>query len=228
MNAGDRRGDAHHPLPPCPDDLPYPGDDRPLRLVDDTSSADKDWLGDDDHDENGRRIPGTNPHDHWLHPAARPSSRRRARAMQRRRRILDLRAEGLAFAEIARHLGFGSVEGCRQAYRRALDDVREVAEEHRDLQLARLEEAIRVLMPLVRTGDLKAVDRLVKVIDRIARLAGLDKVPPHLSVSPDTTADGPESVRAVTALLAAYPHLLQPAARVVDGEPPDGSGPRLG
>lgn len=62
-----------------------------------------------------------------------------------------------------------------------------------------------------------AIDRLVKVIDRIARLAGLDKLPPQLSVSADTTADGPESVRAVTALLATYPHLLQPAARVVDG-----------
>jgi hypothetical protein len=29
MNADDQRGDAH-PLPPCPDDLPDPGD-RPTR-----------------------------------------------------------------------------------------------------------------------------------------------------------------------------------------------------
>jgi hypothetical protein len=36
-------------------------DNWPLRLVDDTSNADKDWLGDDDYDDNGRRIPGTNP-----------------------------------------------------------------------------------------------------------------------------------------------------------------------
>lgn len=113
-------------------------------------------------------------------------------------RATQLRAEGLTFQQIADRLGYGHRDLARRAVERALlATVRESADELRTLELDRLDrlwaEAWAVLKadhPTVSHGQvvrddagavvvdwrptLAAIDRLLRVMDRRARLLGLD------------------------------------------------------
>jgi hypothetical protein len=109
------------------------------------------------------------------------TSPRRIVAREREQRALALRREGLTMAGIAAALGM-SRAGAHRAVVRALDATkREIAEEAdalRALQLERIEAGIRALWPAYVRGELGAVDRMVRLLDRQARLCGLDLRPP--------------------------------------------------
>lgn len=98
--------------------------------------------------------------------------------IQEKRRIakaVELAAEGTDFREIANQLGYKDDQIARQAVRRALEaTMAQSTGFYREMQLTRMQRAIRALMPQVDDGDLKAIDVLIKVEERIARLMGLD------------------------------------------------------
>lgn len=118
-----------------------------------------------------------------------------------------LRNEGWSYAAIAEHLGFRNGAAAGLAVKRALlDIVQEPASELRQLELARLDEALRVAFEVLRTKHLvvshglvvrarivdpvtkkrvsvpllddaprlQAIDRIVKIAERRAKLLGLD------------------------------------------------------
>ena len=98
---------------------------------------------------------------------------------------IDLRREGLTYGEIAERLGYSDGTGARNAVVRGLDRaLREPADELRELEAARLDRAQVAIWPGVLSGDVKNVLALIKIMERRARLLGLDA---PLRVSGDVT-----------------------------------------
>jgi hypothetical protein len=108
-------------------------------------------------------------------PKAEPARRPRVTAQDReirRLRIFALRQVGRSYDEIARQENLTS-ERIRQIVvdtleRRLLDPVRD----HARLQIARLDPALRLAAEKVATGDLRGVDRLIKLLDRLDKYQG--------------------------------------------------------
>lgn len=89
--------------------------------------------------------------------------------------VCAMRSEGIAYEEIAQRLG---LSGKGQAYRicqRALRRVpAESVMEMRTVEGRRLDEITTVLWPRARGGDIRAIGTLLKVMERRARLFGLE------------------------------------------------------
>lgn len=120
-----------------------------------------------------------------------PTSGRRAKAAERRREAFRLRKEGATFREIGEALGVSGT-AARKAILAELEtinaDTREIAGELIALEAARLDEAHKAIWPKVEVGDLRAIDRMLKIMERRARLFGLDA---PSKIAP-TTPDGNE------------------------------------
>lgn len=116
-------------------------------------------------------------------PATAP---RRIAAAERRRQALELRKAGATFREIADGLGYRSVSGAHKAVMKALTDIPVAAvEELRTLEGERLDAMQMNLWTRARGGDREAVEQVLKIMARRARLLGLD-----LPVGLDVTSGG--------------------------------------
>lgn len=96
----------------------------------------------------------------------------------RQRTIYKMKVAGHTLREIARALGISHVQVKRDfdeanAFLQRLEYEDLIVA--RDLALARLDAAIVVLMPKVRSGSLFAIDRLIAIEARRASLLGLDQ-----------------------------------------------------
>ena len=110
-------------------------------------------------------------------PASSLPSPRRASARERdnrRIRILAMVQDGCSNAEIARQEGL-SRERVRQIVAEAVDTGGSAAKlVHARVQIARLEPALRLAARSVGEGDLGAIDRLLRVLDRLDKYAAID------------------------------------------------------
>ena len=95
----------------------------------------------------------------------------------RRQKALDLRCSGAGYRQIGQQLSVSHV----QAYRDVHDALAEVAvlqkrtaEKLRDLERSRLDQMQLALWPAVQAGDVLAVRAVVAIMDRRAKLLGLD------------------------------------------------------
>lgn len=96
-------------------------------------------------------------------------------ARDKQRRALELRAEGRTLADIADELGYADKASAHNAITRTLDRHESAAvDELRALEGARLDLLQKAVWPLAMAGDLAAVRECVRIIDRRARLLGLD------------------------------------------------------
>lgn len=104
---------------------------------------------------------GRQPHDH--------------NAAMREQQVLKLRIDGLEFDEIAKQTGYQDKSGAYKAYRRAVARIpKPQAEEEINNQLMRLNRAVNALQFKINKGDTFAIDQLIKLEDRRAKLLGLD------------------------------------------------------
>ena len=88
--------------------------------------------------------------------------------------IIELRHEGYVWREIATMVDM-SIAGVVKAYKRAL--MRHpiaTIEEHRELELDRLDNLQRTYWQPAVNGNLRAADYVLRVIDKRAKLLGLD------------------------------------------------------
>jgi hypothetical protein len=121
---------------------------------------------------------------------------RQVRAHERHLQALELRKAGVTYEVIAGQLGYANASGARKAVVSALKaTLREPAAELRELELARLDAMLLPLWRPVQAGDEKAVDRALRIMERRARLLGLDR----------KTAEGevPDTVKVVVEYLDA-------------------------
>ena len=95
--------------------------------------------------------------------------------IQKERDCLLMRQQGFTFEEIAHKLAYKGESGAREAFRRALvRTLQEPASEVRELELSRLDALMTVAWDKAMSGDLKAIDRVLKIQDRRARYLGID------------------------------------------------------
>ena len=100
---------------------------------------------------------------------------RRVQAHERHLQALALRKAGATYQEIAKHLGYAHAKGAYTAVASALRaTLREPADEVRELEVARLDSALLAVWRRVQVGDDKAIDRLLRISERRAKLLGLD------------------------------------------------------
>ena len=94
---------------------------------------------------------------------------------ERKLRALELRKAAVPYQQIADELGYRSASGAFNAVKAALKaTLREPAEELRELELARLDAMLLPLWRRIQRGDEKAIDRALRIMERRARLLGLD------------------------------------------------------
>lgn len=126
-------------------------------------------------------------------------------AAQRREKALRLRAQGYRYREIAEAVGYNDTSAAWNAVKQALDELRDrtadQADRYRILEDQRLD---MLAAPLWRrltrtvtdpqTGDeaiepnYRAVDRLIRIAERRARLWGLDETDRHRQAADDAQA----------------------------------------
>jgi hypothetical protein len=105
---------------------------------------------------------------------ARPPGRDRAAREARQVQALHLRLAGLSYDAIAHQLGYHHRAAAYRAVLRALTATqREAAPAVRALELARLDALLERVWPKALAGHLPAVDRVLAILDRRARLLGL-------------------------------------------------------
>lgn len=107
---------------------------------------------------------------------------------------LQLKQDGLTFDEIAERLHFANRSSAWKAVQRAikLTDVAATRDEHRAVELARLDEMTSALAPKIKQGDLAAMDRALAIAKHRARLLELFSSvnAPHRRVATGAEDDG--------------------------------------
>ena len=107
---------------------------------------------------------------------------------KKRAQVLELATAGFSFREIATKVGYAGPSGAYRAFQSGLRQiVQPRAEEYLQLEIARIDELVSVLWPLGKSGDLKAIDRLLKLMKRRAELLGLD-APQRVTAEVETTS----------------------------------------
>lgn len=102
---------------------------------------------------------------------------------RRRARVVDMRVKGKTFQAIADELGYASRDAAWRDWRRALELARSEADmdlsEARAFELARLDAVDRLAWEQAEAGELKALEILLKISDRRAKMLGLDQPVKH-------------------------------------------------
>lgn len=120
--------------------------------------------------------------------------------LRKEQQIVALRASGATWTEVGRALGMDrsnahkmGLRALRREHSEAVDDLRRVEGE----TLNRLQRAVQTE---ATTGNLAAVDRLLRIMERRARLFGLDAPQRHV-----VTSELDESIDALLGELATLP-----------------------
>lgn len=103
------------------------------------------------------------------------TDQKRLEALERQRKALELRKFGVGFQAIADQLGYADASGAYRAVMAGLKKtLQEPADEVRKMELERLDVAMLAIQAQVRAGHLAAIDKWLKIMERRARLLGLD------------------------------------------------------
>lgn len=106
------------------------------------------------------------------------SKAQQAFTADRRAKAIRLKIDGYTYTEIAEELGYSSRGSANSDIRRALE--KHVIEEGlaveawRELELARLDVLQKAIWPEAMKGSPRAIETALKILDRRAKLLGLD------------------------------------------------------
>lgn len=109
--------------------------------------------------------------------AVNKTSAAKVRSMERQVKALELRRSGMSYHEIAAALGIGKSQAQRYVQAGLASAREQVAAEASDLraeEVSRLDGMLRGLWPDARKGHLGAVEKVLKIMERRAKLLGLD------------------------------------------------------
>lgn len=138
--------------------------------------------------------------------------------LEQEAKVIELRRAGLTWTTIAQQTGYSGPSGAYKAYQRAAERlIRPNLEEHRDMELDRLDRLQAAVWTRAAGGDVKAIDSVLRIIDRRARLLGLDA--PQKIQAEVVTYDGSELEEQTRRFVA----LIREA-----NSPPDGVGSGVG
>ena len=117
-------------------------------------------------------------------------------------KVLELRRAGLTWQRISEETGFADASGAYLAYKRAIKrTMQQPADELREQELDRIDRLQLALWPKAMKGDNASINTIVRLMERRARLLGLDT---PIKIQQDVVNwDGNESIdRAVRELAA--------------------------
>lgn len=106
----------------------------------------------------------------------RELSARELERLELQRRALELRRQGLNYHDIARELNIDTRTAYRIVQEALTRWIAEPAEDVRLLELQRLDALLAALWDKAIAGDLAAVDRVLRIMERRAKLLGLDQI----------------------------------------------------
>lgn len=110
--------------------------------------------------------------------AAAKSSVRRIRTTEKTLEALELRKRGLNYTQIGEKLGCARSTACRYVLselENLADKCREEAVHVRDLELQRLDDLYLIAYrAIIRGNDLAGIDRCLRIMERRAKLLGID------------------------------------------------------
>jgi len=110
------------------------------------------------------------------------------RKAELKKKAYQLRIAGLSYRKIGEQLGI-NFQTAFNYVKETLDNLRrdctELAETYRDMELVRLDEMQTAIYTKILKGDLNAIDRLLRVMERRSRLLGLD-APKQIEVDSKT------------------------------------------
>ena len=119
--------------------------------------------------------------------AKRKATKHALEALDREVAALELRRAGCTYDVIARRLGYRNRSGAWHAVRAGLTaTLAEPADELRGLELERLDRMQVAIWDKAITGNLRTVDRVLKIMKRRSALLGLD-APRQVAVSVGVT-----------------------------------------
>ena len=114
------------------------------------------------------------------------TSIRRLAAIAKQQQALELRKAGVSYVAIADTLGYSGPSGAFNAIQSALKrTLQEPADDLRTIEVARLDAMLLAIWPGVKQGNYGAIDRAIRIMERRARLLGLDA-----PARADLTTDG--------------------------------------
>jgi hypothetical protein len=97
-------------------------------------------------------------------------------AAVKRAKVVEAVAEGATYEAAAKQAGYATRSGAYKAFWKAVDGREAVAvEDHRTLELARLDALQVPLWEKAMNGDVKAAGMVLRIIEQRSRLLGLDK-----------------------------------------------------
>jgi transposase-like protein len=134
-------------------------------------------------------------------------------AADRQRKALEARKAGATYDQIARQLDYASTASAYKAVKVALrKTLQEPADELRTLELTRLDALLIPVWSQAMKGSLPAIDRAIRIMERRAKLLGLDaplkfdlaqiveQVAAELGLTDDETAETMTDVMAMLAV----------------------------
>lgn len=149
---------------------------------------------------------------------------RSLRVAARRSNVLELRRQGESFRTISERLGT-PVGTIHRDYARALSAARALegqeADEHRTLDLLRLDRWLSRLAPFCEAGSPAHIGTALRVLERRSRLLGLDA---PLKVAPtDPAGENPYASASDEQLRLDLLRLVEVTALTAPGSGPDGA-----
>lgn len=107
-------------------------------------------------------------------------------ALDNQLKALELRKAGVSYQRIAETLGYKDASGAWRAVKSALKKtLQEPADELRTLEIERLDAMLSAIWASVKQGQYGAIDRAIKIMERKAKLLGMDA-----PVKADVTSGG--------------------------------------
>lgn len=131
---------------------------------------------------------------------------------ERKKNAVELRLAGASYRDIGNALGCSTVTAMNDCKEALAEIPMQQADEMRTVELSRLDRLQRAVWGKAIKGDLQAVDRAIKIIDRRAKLLGLD-APQQVQI----TANDVDLDATVDKMLRVAEMALQQTAAADDG-----------
>jgi hypothetical protein len=125
--------------------------------------------------------------------------------IDKERRVLELRRAGVTYDQIAQEVGYSNASGAYHAFTRALKRTLNNAgsEELRELEVDRLDRLQRFAWAQAAQGNLRAIETILRIMQRRARLLGLDAPIKQEVTTYEGGTDIDREVQRLVAILAA-------------------------
>lgn len=128
--------------------------------------------------------------------------------VEKERQVLELRRAGATWDDCARAVGYATPQGALLAYRRAIQRAMldAGADEARQTELDRLDRLQRGVWAQAVNGDVGAINSVLRIMDRRARLLGLDApIKQEITVEQIDPTSIDAEVQRLAAMLAEQP-----------------------